>query len=130
LPPLQRFALEALWNGGPGTVYDVLDRLPDGRSTPYTSILSALQKLEKAGWVTHEALSQGKGRYYVYTAALTRAEAQESTLGRLLHSLFEGDLYTMAQRLLAREGLSREELAALRKLIDERRRERKGPPHV
>ena len=69
LAPLQRHVLETLWDGGPGTVYDLRDRLADGESVPYTSVLSALQKLEKFGWVTHESRTQNRVRQYVYAAA-------------------------------------------------------------
>jgi predicted transcriptional regulator len=130
LAPLQRAVLEALWDGGPGTVYEVLDRLPEGAATPYTSVLSALQKLEKAGWATHEAVSRDRGRQYVYAAARTRDAAQAGTVRQVLDAVFAGDAFRMAQHLLGSERLSAEELAALRRLIDQRRRGAGRPPDV
>jgi predicted transcriptional regulator len=130
LAALQREVLEALWDGGPGTVYDVLGRLPGGESVPYTSVLSALQKLEKAGWVTHESRSRDRGRQYTYSALRDRGAARHGTLRRVLHGVFGGDAFLMAQQLLSGESLSAEELAALRKLIDQRRRETRDTPDV
>jgi len=122
LAPLQRAALEALWDGGAGTVYEVLDRLP-GAPPPYTSVLSALHRLQKDGWVEHKTQTRDKGRYYVFRAARTREEAQGGTVRQVLHAVFGGDAFKMALQLLSHEELSADELAALRRLIDQRRRE-------
>jgi predicted transcriptional regulator len=130
LAPLQRAVLETLWTGGPGTVYEVLDRLPRRAAPPYTSVLSALQKLEKAGWATHESAGRDRGRQYVYAAARSRDAAQAGTVRRMVDAVFGGDAFLMAQQLLAGESLTADELAALRKLIDQRRREARGPGDV
>jgi predicted transcriptional regulator len=130
LAPLQRAVLEALWDGGPGTVYEVLDRLPEGRAVPYTSVLSALQKLEKAGWAAHALVTRDRGRQYVYAAARTRETARAGTVRRVLEGVFGGDAFQMAQHLLGSESLSADELAALRRLIDQRRRAAREGPDV
>ncbi len=41
--------LGVLWEAGPLAVRDVLERMPDGKSRAYTSILSCLQVMEKKG---------------------------------------------------------------------------------
>ena len=55
LGALQRRVVEVLWGRGEGTVHQVVDSLVDdqGKKPAYTTVLSVLQKLEKAGWVEH-----------------------------------------------------------------------------
>lgn len=129
LSPVQRTALQTLWEIGEGTVYDLLDRFPDPKP-PYTSVLSALQKLRKLGWVSFVSMAGEKGRYYLYRATRSCAENENGNVRRILATMFGGDAYRMAQQLIAHEGLSAEELADLRRLIDERRRQAKEPPDV
>ena len=71
-----------------------------------------------------------KGRYYLYRATRSRAENEGGNVRRILATMFGGNAYQMAQQLIAHEELSAEELADLRRLIDERRRQAKEPPNV
>jgi predicted transcriptional regulator len=121
LSPVQRAALAALWEVGAGTVYDLLDRFPEPKP-PYTSVLSALQKLRKFGWVSFESVAGEKGRYYVYRPTRSREEAERTTARNVVEEVFSGDAFRLAQHLLGQETLSPEQLAQLRKLIDARRR--------
>jgi BlaI family penicillinase repressor len=129
LSPVQRAALQTLWEIGEGTVYDLLDRFPEPKP-PYTSVLSALQKLRKLGWVSFVSMAGEKGRYYLYRAAHSRAETEGGNVRRILTAAFGGDAYRMAQQLITHEELSADELADLRRLIDERRRQVEEPPDV
>jgi predicted transcriptional regulator len=107
----------------------LLDRFPDPKP-PYTSVLSALQKLRKLGWVTFEAITKDKGRYYLYRATRSPSAADGGNTRRILAAVFGGDVFRMAQQLLTHEELSADELADLHRLIDERRRRVEGPPDV
>lgn len=118
LGALQRRVVEILWDRGEGTVHDVRDAIAgEDRSPAYTTILSVLQKLEKAGWVGHRR----EGRTYVYAPCRTREEERASSLRRLLDRVFGGDPVRLMQHLIDDEEIGEEELAALRKLIDDRR---------
>ena len=117
LGPLQRQALELLWEAGVGTVYDLLARLPDPKP-PYTSVLSALQKLEKIGWAT----ARRDGRYYVYAPAKTREELDALTLRAFVNRVFHGQTARVFQHLLDDPSLSAQELAELKRLVERRRR--------
>jgi predicted transcriptional regulator len=41
--------LGVLWEHGPSTVREVLERLPDGKPRAYTSVLSVMQVMQKKG---------------------------------------------------------------------------------
>jgi BlaI family penicillinase repressor len=77
-----------------------------------------MQKLEKAGWLTHRA----EGRSYVYVPTRSRDEAGTSTLRTFIDRVFCGDPLLLFQHLLEDEELSDHDLSALKKMIDQKRR--------
>lgn len=122
LGALQQAVLEIVWDLGEATVAQVRDRLQGKKSPAYTTILTVMQKLDKAGWLTHRE----EGRTYVYRAVRTREEEGTSTLKQFIRRVFSGDPLRMFQHLLASDDLSAAELAALKKMIDQRRKEQKS----
>ena len=112
LGDLQRQVIETLWKLEEGTVHDVLAAL--GSDHAYTTVLSVLQKLEKAGWVAHTK----QGRTYVWRSARSRDEERQSSLGAVVDRLFRGNPVVAFQHLLDDERLGEKELAELRKLIE------------
>ena len=69
LGELQRQVLEIIWELGRATVHQVRDQLAEDRNLAYTTILTTMQKLEKAGLLTHER----RGKIYVYQPTQSRA---------------------------------------------------------
>jgi predicted transcriptional regulator len=121
LGALQRQVLEAVWETGEATVQEVRDRLAEaGRELAYTTVLSVMQKLEKAGWLGHRAL----GRVYIYKPTKSRDEADASTARALLRRVFGGDPLRLFQHIIADEELSDQDLVALRRLIERKRSEK------
>jgi predicted transcriptional regulator len=119
LGKLQKGVMETVWDLGEATVQQVLERLSRQRPLAYTTVLSAMQKLEKVGWLRHRE----EGRTYVYQPTRSRAEAGKSSLRRFTEHVFGGDPLLLFQHLLEDQDLSAEDLAALRKMIDQRRKE-------
>jgi predicted transcriptional regulator len=124
LGTLQRAVLDVIWERGEATVHEVLARLPSDRPLAYTSVLSTLQVLEKLGWVTHRS----EGRTYVYRATGGREEAGKRSVRKFVQRVFQGNALLLFQHLLEDDNLSPEELAWLRRMIDQRRRELQEPP--
>ncbi len=118
---LQRAVLEIVWQLGEATVHQVREKLTRSRKLAYTTILTAMQNLEKAGWLRHKT----QGKSYIYLPARTRQEAGASSLGRLLKRAFDGDPFLMFQHLIKDSNLKDEQLQTLKKMIDERRKEKK-----
>ncbi|HUT29570.1 MAG TPA: BlaI/MecI/CopY family transcriptional regulator [Sedimentisphaerales bacterium] len=118
---LQRSVMELVWEMGEATVHQVRDRL-DRKSKPaYTTILTAMQKLEKAGWLSHRA----DGKTYVYLPTRTRQQAGASSVRSFMERMFDGSAVVMFQHLIRDGRLSDAELAELKKMIDNRRKEKK-----
>ena len=102
LGALQKAVMERVWELGEATVGQVRDRLERDPEPAYTTILSVMQKLEKAGWLTHRA----EGRGYVYFPTRSRDEAGTSTLRTFIDRVFRGDPLLLFQHLLDDEELS------------------------
>lgn len=119
LGELQRAAMEVVWERGEATVHDVRDRLNTEKELAYTTILTTLQKLEKAGWLTHRS----EGKSYVYVPTHSREQAGAGSVRRFLKQVFEGDAVAMFQHLIREGDLSEEDLKEVRKMIEEKRKE-------
>ncbi|MFQ5414189.1 MAG: BlaI/MecI/CopY family transcriptional regulator [Phycisphaerae bacterium] len=107
--------LKALWDLGPSTVRQVLNRLhAQGRGVAYTTVLTFLTRLEQKGFVT----SNKSELAYVYRATVTRERVGRSKLKRLVRQLYDGAAGPVILQLVRSERLSRDELAELQRLIE------------
>jgi BlaI family transcriptional regulator, penicillinase repressor len=111
--------MAVLWSLGEATVADVQARMPD--ELAYTTVLTVLRTLEEKGHVGHR---EGPGRAYLYRPLVEREEAGSSALGRLVDRLFAGSPELLLTQLVRERDLSDEELERMRRLLDERLRER------
>ena len=108
--------MRALWDGGPQTVRDVMNRLHErGRTVAYTTVLTFLTRLEQKGVVA----SDKRDTAYVYRAKLTRDSVGQSRLRALVDQIYDGAAAPMVLQLIENEKFSVEELARLRRLIDD-----------
>ncbi len=108
LGSLQAEVMELVWQRGEATVAQVVEHLSRRRETTYTTVLVAMQKLEKKGWLAHRS----EGRAYVYYPARSRQTAQAGLLGELLDAAFGGDPKLLVSQLLDARAWSEEQLAA------------------
>jgi len=120
LGALQKAIMETVWELGEATVQQVLARIGRDRALAYTTVLSAMQKLEKRGWLRHRE----EGRAYIYLPTRSREEESKSSLRKFIATVFGGDPLVLFQHLLDDEELSTKDLAALKKMIEKRRKER------
>lgn len=111
--------MEAVWRLEEATVQDVLDALGRKKKPAYTTILSAMQKLERLGWLRHRR----EGRTYVYRARASHQQAGQKALRKLVDQVFRGDPLLLFQHLLDDQALGSEDLAKLEEMIDRRRKE-------
>jgi BlaI family transcriptional regulator, penicillinase repressor len=107
--------LSVLWDQGPLTVREVQERLPDEKDRAYTTVLSIMQVMEKKGLLTHSV----EGRANVYKPAVTRKQVMRPFMRSLLRNVFGGSPARAMQQLLDEGSVDAEELAAIRKLIDD-----------
>jgi BlaI family penicillinase repressor len=108
--------MRLLWDGGPLTVREVMEQLHErGKTVAYTTVLTFLTRLEQKGMVA----SNKRDTAYVYRAKVSRQSVSASRIRTLMDQLFDGAAAPMLLHLIENEHLSPEELAKLRRLIDE-----------
>lgn len=108
--------LRVLWEGGSQTVREVMTQLHErGRKVAYTTVLTFLTRLEQKGYVS----SNKQDTAYVYRSKVTRESVTRSRVKALLEQLYDGAAGPMVLQLIENEQLSTDELAKLRKLIDD-----------
>ena len=116
---LQREVIEVVWELGEASVHDVRDRLGRKKKLAYTTVLTAMQKLEKAGWLRHRT----QGKSYVYLPTRSREEAGANSVHKFMERMFDGDALLMFQHLMRQSKLTDKELRDLREMIDKKRKE-------
>lgn len=121
LGQLQRSVIEVVWALGEANVHQVRERLGQEKKLAYTTVLTAMQNLEKAGWLCHRK----EGKSHVYLPTKTREQAGASSLKRFVKQVFDGDAMLMFQHLIRQGDLSDGNLRELRSMIDQAREEKK-----
>jgi BlaI family transcriptional regulator, penicillinase repressor len=108
--------MRVLWDSGPLTVREVMEKLHErGKTVAYTTVMTFLTRLESKGVVA----SNKRDTAYVYRAKVTRQSVSASRIRTLLDQLYDGAAAPMLLHLIENEHLSPEELAQLRRLIDD-----------
>ena len=107
--------LRTLWDAGPATVRQVMNRLHErGRHVAYTTVLTFLTRLEAKGYVA----SDRTGVAYVYRPVLTRERVSRSRLRSLLEQLYDGAAGQLALQLIRSERFTPQEIEEMHQLID------------
>jgi BlaI family penicillinase repressor len=111
----ERQVMDILFRKGKATAEEVLAELPDPPG--YSAVRALLVTLEQKELVTHSKDS----RRYVYLPAVPEKRAKRTALKQLLATFFEGSPEKLVASLLdpKDQKLSQDEIARIRKLIDE-----------
>ena len=107
--------LRVLWERGPGTVREIQDGLSGSREVGYTTVLKLLQIMTEKGLVRRNETE----RAHVYAARVPREQTEKQLVGDLLDRAFAGSASTLVMRALSSKKASSEELARIRKFLDE-----------
>src|SRR6266540_4121407 len=109
-----------LWDVGSATVAQVRERIADDLA--YTTVLTVLRTLEQKGYVGHTE----DGRAHRYKPLVKREVAGRTALRRLVDKVFDGSPELLLTQLVSDKNLSDDELRRLRRLLEERLREKKS----
>jgi len=107
--------LRALWDCGPSTVRTIWEQLNPEHQTGYTTILKLMQIMFEKGLLRRDETE----RSHVYHASLTQEQTQRQVVGHVLERVFAGSAPRLVMQALAGRKASREELAEIRRLLDE-----------
>jgi BlaI family transcriptional regulator, penicillinase repressor len=107
--------LRVLWSRGPSTVRHVHEALSRDRETGYTTVLKLMQIMTEKGLVERDESE----RTHVYQARFTQEATQQRLVSDLLDKAFGGSASQLVMQALAAKPASADELAQIRRLLDE-----------
>ena len=107
--------LTVLWNRGPSTVRGVHEILRPRADTGYTTVLKTMQIMADKGLLLRDESS----RAHIYSPASSREETEGALVDDLAARAFEGSAAKLALRALESRKSTPEELAEIRRLLDE-----------
>ncbi len=113
--------LRVLWLLGPSTVREVHERLnqakPAGQTklTGYTTVLKLMQIMADKGLVARNE----EQRAHVYEAVCPRQDTQRQLVDDLVERAFGGSASELVMQALAAKRATPEELAEIRRILDE-----------
>ena len=107
--------LKVLWRQGPCTVRQVWDQISPEQRTGYTTVLKIMQIMAEKGLLERDE----RQRSHVYKPRQSQDQTQRQVVGHLLERLFAGSAPRLVMQLLATRKATPEELAEIRKLLDQ-----------
>ncbi len=116
---LQRAVIEVVWELGEASVRQVWKQLCHEKELAYTTVLTAMQRLERAGWLKYRT----EGKKYVYLPTRTRAQAGAGSVRKFVQRMFDGNALVLFRQLVEEGELSEAELKELQQLINKKRKE-------
>jgi BlaI family penicillinase repressor len=107
--------LRILWEQGPSTVRAIHESLREAKGTGYTTTLKILQRMTEKGLVRRDETR----RSHVYSAVRRAEQTQRQLVRNLLRAAFGGAPAKLVVQALSEETVSADELAEIRRLLDE-----------
>lgn len=116
--PTELSILRVLWQRGSATVREVYEDLNQDREMGYTTVLKLLQIMTEKGTVVRNEM----GRAHVYQATQPQSTAQTRMVGDLVNKMFNGSAQQLVMHALNSHKASPQEMAEIRRLLDEMER--------
>jgi BlaI family transcriptional regulator, penicillinase repressor len=107
--------LHVLWQRGPSTVREIHDAFRGAKETGYTTTLKILQRMMDNGLVRRDETQ----RSHVYSAVRRAEQTQRQLVRSLLRAAFGGAPAKLVVQALSEETVSSEDLAEIRRVLDE-----------
>jgi BlaI family transcriptional regulator, penicillinase repressor len=115
----ERQVMDVLYRESRVSAARIRAQMPEPPS--YSAVRAVLRTLEEKGCVRHEE----EGLHYVFLPAVPREKAQDSALGHLVRTFFDGSAEAAVVALVSDGELSPAGLDRLARVIDKRRKEGK-----
>ena len=113
--PAELEILDILWERKKATVREVYEDISKRKPTTYTTVLKFMQIMQEKGLVARDE----RGKAHVYSPKHSQRQTQTKLVGSLLERAFRGSALSLVQHVLETKPATREELAAIRQMIDE-----------
>ena len=117
-PALAKSELEVaqvVWRLGQATVREVVDALPAERTVDFKTVQTYLRRLEAKGYLR----TRREGRAKTYLPRVRPDQVVREVIDDFLKRLFGGESLPLFQHLIHERGLSDDDVAKLRQMIDQ-----------
>lgn len=116
LSSAEQALMDLIWKNQPATVARLLELVNGQREEPITrnTLQTQLSRLEAKGWIRRD---EG-GRALEYSAVVKERKGRLGLLKDLKGRMFGGSALSMMRCLVEEGGMSKAEIAELRKLLD------------
>ncbi len=102
--------LQVIWKMGKCTVRDVHEELSKNKDAGYTTTLKLMQIMHDKGLVTRDTSS----KTHVYSAVISREQAQNTALDKILDTVFKGSTADLVIQALGQHRASKDEIDAIK----------------
>ncbi len=109
--------MKVLWERAPQTANEIVDGL-DKRNWSPATVRTLISRLVQKGALRFEK----SGREYLYIPCMTREEGIRQERRSFIRRVYDGAVQPMFASLLEEEDLSADELDALHRMLDEKRK--------
>ncbi len=107
--------LNVLWEIGPATVRQINAEINKQTKTGYTTTLKIMQIMTEKGLLVRD----DSGFQHIYKPAISEENTQKQLVGNLLERAFAGSAEKLVMRALSAKKISAEELAKIKKMLNE-----------
>jgi len=114
LSPAQREIMESVWERGELSASDVRAILSQTRELARNTARTLLERMEQKGWLKHRE----DGRTYLYSAAQPRPAAIGQAVLNVVDHVCGGSPEVLLTALLDHRGVTADELARIRAMLD------------
>ncbi|MBL4675781.1 MAG: BlaI/MecI/CopY family transcriptional regulator [Mucilaginibacter sp.] len=106
--------LQIIWRRGQCSVRDVHDELAKSKDAGYTTTLKLMQIMHDKGLVERDTTA----KTHLYKALITREQAQQGALDKILSTVFKGSTADLVIQALGQHRASKDEIDAIKNFLD------------
>jgi BlaI family penicillinase repressor len=102
--------LQVIWKKSECTVRDVHEELAKNKESGYTTTLKLMQIMHEKGLVERNT----DAKTHLYKAVITRGEAQQGALDKIISTVFKGSTSDLVIQALGQHRASQDEIDAIK----------------
>ena len=106
--------MKVVWEREPCAAGTVQESLAETRDWAYSTVKTTMDRMAEKGFLEIERIRN----LQLFKSCISEVDAKRGELRKMLKRAFDGALTPMMQFLIEHEGLSKDESAQLRKLVD------------
>ena len=110
--------MKVVWEKEPCTAGTVQEILADTRDWAYSTVKTTMDRMADKGFLAMERIRN----LQLFRSSISEVDARRAEFRRMLKRAFDGALTPLMQFLIEDEGLSQDEAAQLRRLVDKAHR--------